>query len=58
MRFKLFMQVTVDARDEPQATEWAKKLEELLKNPMAGMAIKGAGIRVIGEPMALRPKPE
>jgi hypothetical protein len=58
MRFKLFMQVTVEARDERQATEWAKKLEDLLKNPMAEIAIKGAGIRTIGEPVALRPKPE
>jgi hypothetical protein len=58
MRFKIFMQVSVDARDERQAVDWAKKLEGLLKNPMAKMAIDGEGIRMIGEPMALQPKRE
>jgi hypothetical protein len=58
MRFKIFMQVTVDAKDEQQATGWALKFEELLKNPMATMAIKGAGIKVVGDPKALKPKPE
>jgi hypothetical protein len=58
MRFKIFMQVTVDARDTQQAVDWAKKLEDLLKNPMADMAIKSAGIRMIGEPVALQPKLE
>jgi hypothetical protein len=58
MRYKIFMQVSVDARDIAQAVDWAKKLEKLLKNPMATMAIEAEGIRVVGEPMALQPKPE
>lgn len=52
------MQVSVDARDERQAVDWAKKFEKLLKNPMATMAIEAEGIRMVGEPMALQPKPE
>lgn len=57
MRFTLYMQVAVDARDEQQATSWAKKLEGLLKNPVARVAIEAEGIRMVGEPTALRPKP-
>jgi hypothetical protein len=58
MRYKIFMQLSVDARDERQAVDWAKKLEKLLANPMARMAIEAEGIRTIGEPIALQPKPE
>ena len=58
MRYKIFMQVSVEARDQQQAVDWAKKFEKLLKNPMATMAIESEGIRMVGEPMALQPKPE
>jgi hypothetical protein len=58
MRFKIFMQVTVDASGESQAVDWAKKFEKLLKNPMAKTAIAAEGIKMIGEPQALQPKPE
>jgi hypothetical protein len=58
MRYTLFMQVTVDARDREQAVDWALKLEKLLKNPMAKMVIEGEGIRVVGEPVALQPRAE
>ncbi len=58
MRYKIFMQVVVDARDTNQAVDWAKKFEKLLKNPMATMAIESEGIRMVGEPVALQPKPE
>ena len=58
MRFKIFMQVSVDARDQSQAVDWAKKFEKLLKNPMAKTAIVAEGIKMIGEPVALQPKPE
>lgn len=52
------MKVAVDARDDRQAVDWAKKLEKLLKNPMATMAIEAEGIKMLGEPVALQPKPE
>ena len=58
MRFAIFMKVSVNARDPQQAVEWAKKFEKLLKNPMATMAIEAEGIRMVGEPVALQPKPE
>jgi hypothetical protein len=58
MRFKLFVQVSVDARDLPQAVDWAKKIEKLLKNPMARAAIVAEGVKVVGEPTALQPKRE
>ena len=58
MRFAIFMKVAVDARDDRQAVDWAKKLEKLLKNPMATMAIEAEGIKMLGEPVALQPKPE
>jgi hypothetical protein len=52
------MKVSVDARDARQAVDWAKKFENLLKNPMAKMAIEGEGIKMVGEPQAMQPKPE
>jgi hypothetical protein len=58
VRYRIFMQVTVDARDSKQAVDWAKKFEKLLKNPMATMAIEAEGIRMIGEPIALQPRLE
>ena len=58
VRFKIFMQVRVDAKDEDQAVDWAKKLSTLLKNPMAKMAIEGEGIRMVGDPVALQPQRE
>jgi hypothetical protein len=58
VRFTIFMKVSVNARDQRQAVDWAKKFEALLKNPMAKLAIEGEGIRMIGEPEALQPKPE
>ena len=58
MRFTIFMKVSVDARDARQAVDWAKKFENLLKNPMAKMAIEGEGIKMVGEPQAMQPKPE
>jgi hypothetical protein len=58
VKFKIFMQVSVNARDAAQAVDWAKKFEALLKNPMARMAIEAEGIRMVGEPVALQPKQE
>jgi len=58
MRYVIFMKVSVDARDDRQAIDWAKKFEKLLQNPMATMAIESEGIKMIGAPMALQPKPE
>jgi hypothetical protein len=58
MRFAIFMRVTVDASGEPQAVDWARKFEKLLKNPMAKTAIVAEGIKMVGEPVALQPKRE
>ncbi|HEY6358261.1 MAG TPA: hypothetical protein VIX35_08445 [Vicinamibacterales bacterium] len=58
MRYAIFMKVSVNASSLEQAVDWAKKFEKLLKNPMAKMAIEAEGIRMVGEPMALQPKPE
>ena len=58
VRFKIFMQVSVDASGPQQAVDWAKKLEKLLKNPVAKMMVEDEGIRMVGEPVALQPKPE
>lgn len=52
------MQVSVDASGPQQAVDWAKKLEKLLKNPVAKMMVEDEGIRMVGEPVALQPKPE
>lgn len=58
VRYKIFIQVTVDASGEEQAAQWARKIEKLLKDPMARWAIDREGIRVVGEPVALQPRQE
>lgn len=50
------MHVEVDAPDDSQACELAKKLQELLKNPMVRFAIQGEGIRLVGgDPVVYQP---
>jgi len=58
MRFTIFMKVSVDATGSQQAVDWAKRLEKLLKDPMAKTAIVAEGIKMVGDPVALQPKPE
>lgn len=49
MAHRIMMHVDVAARDDRQAVEWAKKLDELLKNPMVRMTLEGEGIVVQGQ---------
>jgi len=46
---RIMLHVDVAARDDRQATEWAKKLDELLKNPMVRMTLESNGIVVQGQ---------
>ena len=55
------MSMEVDARDERQAYEYAKKLRELLKSPLVKMAVEGEGIRLAqgnGQPIVHQPQRE
>lgn len=46
MTHRITVSVDVAARDDRQAAEWARKLDELLKNPVVRIAMEGAGIVV------------
>lgn len=46
MAHRILVSVDVAARDNRQAVDWARKLDELLRNPMVRVAIEGAGIVV------------
>lgn len=48
MRYRIVMSVEVEARDDRQAHEYAKKLAGLLKSPLVKMAVEGEGIRLSG----------
>ncbi len=43
------LHVDVAARDDKQAVEWAKKLDDLMKNPLVRMTLEGEGIVVLGQ---------
>jgi len=55
------MSITVDARDDREAYEYAKKLAGLLKSPLVKMAVEGEGIRLSngdGKPVVHQPQRE
>ena len=59
MTYRIMMHIDVDARDDREAFEVARKLGELLKNPMVRMAIQSEGIRLSsgdGRPVVYRPQ--
>lgn len=59
--YRVLMSVAIDARSDQEAVAHAKKLEELLKNPLVKMAIEGEGIRLTGgdgRPVVYNPKRE
>ncbi len=56
MKYRIFVAVDVDARDDHQAVDQANKLGELLKNPMVKMAIESEGIRTIGQAVVHMPQ--
>jgi len=61
MRFRVTMSITVDARDDREAYEYAKKLAGLLKSPLVKMAVEGEGIRLSngdGKPVVHQPQRE
>ena len=48
MRYRIMMSVAVEAGNDRQAHEHAKKLAELLKGPLVKMAVESEGIRLSG----------
>jgi hypothetical protein len=49
MKYRVTMSIEVEARDDREAFENAKKLENLLKTPFVRMAVSGEGIRLSGD---------
>jgi hypothetical protein len=61
MRYKLLMHFVIEARDDRDAGEVAKKLDKLLKTPLVRMAIDGEGVRLAhgdGRPVVYAPTRE
>jgi hypothetical protein len=54
------MSMVVEARDDREAHEYAKKLSDLLKTPLVRMAVDGEGIRLSGDgqPVVHQPQRE
>ena len=60
MKFKLLMEMTVEARTLEEAAAHAVKLKNLVKNPLVKMAIEAEGIRLAGgdgQPAVFKPQP-
>jgi hypothetical protein len=60
VKYRIAMSIEVDARDDRQAYEYAKKLAELLKTPLVRMAVSGEGIQLSGDgrPIVHQPQRE
>lgn len=61
MRYRQLVHFIVEARDDRDAAEVAKKLDRLLKTPLVRMAIEGEGVKLAhgdGRPVVYAPKPE
>lgn len=56
MRYRLLLHVDVDAGDDREAAECAKKLGALIKNPFVKMTLQGDGIRPLGEAVIYQPQ--
>jgi hypothetical protein len=55
------MHFVIEARDDREAAEVAKKLDKLLKTPLVRMAIEGEGVRLAdgnGRPVVYTPTRE
>lgn len=59
MKFRVLMEMTIEARTPQEATEHAVKLKELVKSPFVRLAIEGEGVRLVGDgqPVVFTPQP-
>jgi hypothetical protein len=58
MRYRQLMHFVIEARDDREASDVAKKLDKLLKTPLVRMAIEGEGVRLAygdGRPVVYAP---
>lgn len=61
VKYRQLVHFIIEARDDREAAEVAKKLDKLLKGPIARMAITGEGIQLAhgdGRPVVYAPKRE
>jgi hypothetical protein len=61
MKYKQLVHFIIDARDDREAADVAKKLDGLLKTPLVRMAIQTEGIRLAdgdGRPVVYAPTRE
>jgi hypothetical protein len=58
VKYRVLLSIEVEARNDLEATEYAKKLRGLLKSPFVRMAVEGEGIRLVGDgsPVVHRPQ--
>jgi hypothetical protein len=61
MKYKILMHFIIEARDDRDAADVAKKLDGLLKSPFVRIAIQGEGVRPAdgdGKPVVYAPQRE
>jgi hypothetical protein len=60
VKFKVLMQMSIEARTPQEAAAHAVKLKDLVKNPLVKMAIAGEGVTLAdgdGQPVVFTPQP-
>jgi len=60
VRYRVMMSVAVEAQNDREAIENAKKLAGLLRSPLVKMAVEAEGIRLCGDgrPVVHQPQRE
>jgi len=59
MRFRVLMEMQIEARTPQEAKEHAVKLKELIKNPLVRITLEGEGVKLVGDglPVVFNPQP-
>jgi hypothetical protein len=60
VKFKVLMEMTIEARTPQEAIEHAVKLKALVQNPLVKMTLAGEGVTLAGgdgQPVVFTPQP-
>lgn len=58
MKYRITLSLAVDAGNDQQAHDYAKKLRELLRSPLVKMAVEGDGIKLSGDGRVMVHQPQ
>jgi hypothetical protein len=56
MKYRLMLHFDIEARDDAEATDHAKKIGATVRNPLVRMSLESDGIRPIGDAVVYAPQ--